>query len=205
MTPDPVVNIFLPIQLCQQSGLLISHVHGSSKNIVCSALLPLGDGFLGGGAGDALHSSNSGFLFGVLFREDDNVVPYGDVATIPNFRIQLGTRGELLEVVLLRDFPEQSKALVVFFDAVRVEKTASFHEEQRNPLIPLLLDISTSAPFVNEFPNVVHAVVRSHKIPIFWCAVIGVASFIKALQGTLSEKLPQRYYDGLFRVTYSPR
>ncbi|CAN8003072.1 unnamed protein product [Ixodes hexagonus] len=188
------VNIFLPVQLLDTSGILIGHSDATFDNVVCSALLPLEESRQPVGAVNALKSgvptsTGDRVVLGLLVRGNSNVqrnVDNGEKTL--DFSVRLDVHGNLLDSSLT---DAERQTLVVFYDAVCLAKTSSFRKNRHSLLTPLLLKRVVYCLSADVESSIVYASTKSNSVPLLWLLVIYAARVLRTLRRVFFDRLPQ--------------
>lgn len=189
-----LANIFLPVQLCQGTGVLVGCADEAESNIACvaSLLLPASkatkatvDVFRG-----CLARCGKSCFIGLLTRGEDHVVLVTHAKETLDFCIQLDDYGNVVQSFVRQP---STRTMVVLYDAHALESTPSFRESGVNALVGWLLECQGF-----RFPDgvvvagVLYANADPEEISFLWQPAICAGSFIHAAKTAIKHRLPTR-------------
>lgn len=189
-------NIFLPVQLCQDTGILVACTYGTAPNLACTASLRLRQDQRNTATVTRLRSAlaqtsaSHTCLFGLLTRGEDLVLVAHAKQTL-DFCIQINEYGKVVQSSVRHP---STKATVVLYDASELQRTPSFHESDVNALVGWLLECQRFRvpSSVACLTDVVYANASQDGISFLWTPAICLGFSIKTANLALISKLPHR-------------
>lgn len=189
-------NIFLPVQLCQDTGILVACTYGTAPNLACTASLRLRQDQRNTATVTRLRSAlaqtsaSHTCLFGLLTRGEDLVLVAHAKQTL-DFCIQINEYGKVVQSSVRHP---STKATVVLYDASELQRTPSFHESDVNALVGWLLECQRFRvpSSVACLTDVVYANASQDGISFLWTPAICLGLSIKTANLALISKLPHR-------------
>lgn len=192
-------NIFLPVQLCQGTGVLVGCADDAETNIACAASLMLPESKATKATIDvfrdclarSLERCGESCFVGLLTRGDDHVVLVAHAKETLDFCIQVDDYGNVVQSFVRQP---STRTMVVLYDAHVLERTPSFRERGVNALVGWLLECQQFRlpESVDCTADVVYASSDAEEISFLWQPAICAGSLIRAAKAAVDRKLPTR-------------